>query len=329
MTRPRKSDRHLPQCVYFKHGAYWFVKKGHWERLGSSLTSAMAEYGRRVSEPSSGMAELIDSALATIRPRIAAITWSQYQTAARKLKTIFAEFSPEQVKPKHIAQMKIGLSETPNMCNRCLSVLRQVFDYALEQQLIESNPAIGIKRHQEHKRKHLIDSGEYGAIYAAAGPRLQVIMDLLYLTGQRVVDVLSIRYADLREEGIYFEQDKTDARLTVRWTPELRAAVERAKALHGSTIRALTLLHNRRGKAPDYRTVRDQWVKACEAAGILDADLRDLRAMSGTAAKAQGKNPTALLGHTSPAMTTRYLRDKEVPVVDGPSFRQTLDVRQK
>jgi integrase len=327
MTRPRKIDRHLPQCVYLKHGAYWLVKKGRWERLGSDLPSALAEYGRRLSEPSSGMADLIDTALATMKSKIASTTWTQYQTAARKLKHVFAEFSPEQVKPKHVAQMKISMSETPNMCNRCLSVLRQVFDYALEQQLVESNPAIGVKRHHENKRKRLISPEEYAAIHAQAGPRLQIIMDLLYLTGQRVTDFLTIRYIDLREDGIYFEQDKTDARLIVRWSPELRVAVDRAKALHGN-LRALTLLHNRRGKAPDYRTIRDQWDKACAGAGVADADLRDLRAMSGTAAKAQGWNPTALLGHTSPAMTVRYLRDKEVPVVDGPTFRQVLDVRQ-
>jgi integrase len=280
-----------------------------------------------MSEPTTGMGELIDTALATIKPKVAPTTWAQYQTAARKLKHIFAEFAPEQVKPKHVAQMKVALAETPNMCNRCLSVLRQVFDYALEQQLIESNPAVGVKRHAEHKRKRLIAPEEYAAVYAKAGPRLQVIMDLLYLTGQRVVDVLTIRYADLRDDGIYFEQDKTDARLIVRWSPELRAVVERAKALHGN-LRAITLLHNRRGKAPDYRTVRDQWDKACAEASVADADLRDLRAMSGTAAKTQGKNPTALLGHTSAAMTARYLRDKEIPVVEGPAFRQILNVRQ-
>lgn len=57
--------------------------------------------------------------------------------------------------------------------------------------------------------------------------------------------------------------------------------------------------------------------------GITDDNsiFRDLRAMAGTAAKAQGKNPTALLGHTSAAMTARYLRDKEVSVVDGPTIR--------
>jgi len=68
----------------------------------------------------------------------------------------------------------------------------------LERQIVESNPAIGIKRHHENKWKRLIRSEKYGAIYASAGPRLQLIMDLLYLTDQRVVDVLSIRYSDLR-----------------------------------------------------------------------------------------------------------------------------------
>ncbi len=31
--RPRKKDRHLPPCMYIKHGAYYLVRKGKWERL--------------------------------------------------------------------------------------------------------------------------------------------------------------------------------------------------------------------------------------------------------------------------------------------------------
>jgi hypothetical protein len=61
-------------------------------------------------------------------------------------------------------------------------------------------------------------------------------------------------------------------------------------------------------------------VKACLAAGVEDADLRDLRPVAATEAKRQGLDPTALLGHTSQSMTKRYLRDKQTPVVDGPSF---------
>jgi len=69
--------------------------------------------------------------------------------------------------------------------------------------------------------------------------------------------------------------------------------------------------HAGRGKTPNYRTVKLRWDNACAAAGVADAHLHDLRAVAATWAKKQGKDPTALLGHTSLAQTARYLRDRE------------------
>jgi hypothetical protein len=37
----------------------------------------------------------------------------------------------------------------------------------------------------------------------------------------------------------------------------------------------------------------------------------------------------ALLGHAAQALTDRYIRDREMPVVDGPNLGQSLDVGQK
>lgn len=308
-----------------KHGAYYLVQGGKWIWLGKELSTALAEYGRRIDAPKGGMATLIDSALEHIKSRgLASSTVDQYTIAAEKLKRIMVEFSPAQVRGKHVAQIKLSMSKTPNMANRVLSFLRQVFDYAVEQQIIESNPALGIKRHKEKKRGRLISMQEFDAIYGKADSRLQVIMDLLYLTAQRITDVLTIGLRDLVEDGISFKQQKTGVRLIVRWTPELRSVVARAKALYGN-VRALTLLHNRRGKAPDYRTIKEQWDAACKAAGVLDAHLHDIRAMSLTAAKKQGKNPTALAGHTNEEQTDRYLRDRTIPIVDGPSFGRLID----
>jgi integrase len=313
--------------MMFRHGAYYLARGNKWQRLpktgASTLRVALAMYADMREAPTGGMAELIDQALEQILPKVAASTAKQYSAAARKLKVAFQEFAPQQVLPRDVAALKIGLASKPNWANRCISLLRQVFAYALEQQLVDSNPVVGIKRHAEKKRTRLLGLGEYQAIYAKADERLQVIMDLLIRTGQRPVDVLKIRRADLTNEGIRFEQQKTGAKRVVPWTPELRAVTERAKALHGN-IRALTLLHNRRGKAPDYSTVKIQWDTARRAAGVPDAQLRDLRALAATWAKKQGKDATALLGHTSPAMTVRYLRDKEEPVSPGPSFGHLL-----
>lgn len=316
----RRSHHHLPKCVYWHHGAYWHKKNGKCTRLSENLSEALAEYARLHEGKHGSMVWLINQAMPHIKRRVKPNTARQYEIAARKLRKILKDFKPEQVKPKHVAQIKRQLAETPNMTNRVLSVLRLVFDFAVEEQLVSENPATGIKRLPERKRKRLLSMEEYRAIYAAAGPRLQVILDLLRYTGQRVQDVLQIRRSALTEEGICFQQMKTDARLIVRWTPNLRAVVERAKGLTGTNVVSLTLLRNRFGKAPDYGSVVRQFREACKAAGVEDAQQRDLRAFSLTHAKREGKNPTALAGHTSAAMTVRYLRDRDAPVVDGPDF---------
>lgn len=324
MSRPRKHNRHLPPCVYQKHGAYWLVKAGKWTRIGGTLSEALAEYARHHEAPRGAMPTLIWRVIEQVSPRLAPATVSQYRTAAARLADILAEFSPEQVRPKDVAKIKLSLAETPNMANRILSVLRIVMQHAVEWQLIDSNPCIGIKRHAERGRRRYLGDAELADIHAHAGPRLRVIIELLCLTGQRVTDVLRIRHADLTDEGIRFQQQKTDSRLVVAWTPELRATVERAKALRGNVL-ALTLLHNRRGKPPDYRTVQAQWAKACQAAGVQDAQLRDLRAKALTDARKQGLDATALAGHASAAMTETYIRQRAVPVVSGPSFGQVFD----
>jgi len=122
--------------------------------------------------------------------------------------------------------------------------------------------------------------------------------------------VLRIAQADVLDEGLAFRQEKTGARLVVRWAPGLKAAVGRLLVLQ------------RRRPLP-YDAINRDWLKATRSLGVQDARIHDLRAMALTAAKGQGLDATALAGHASEAQTDRYLRDREIPVVDGP---RVLDV---
>jgi integrase len=324
MTRPRKHDRHLPRCVYRRHGAYWFVKGGKWTRLGVDLRAALATYATLYEAPKGTMPQVIAEALRTILPKVKPATQKQYTIAGRKLAKMLAEFSPADVRQKDIAALKLALAHTPNMANRCLSVLRQVLDYAVEHQMIDGNPAIGVPRLDERKRTRLLTAGEYAAIFAKAGERLQIIMELSRYTGQRIGDVLAIRESQIDADGISFKQQKTGKLLRVSWSPGLRRAVDRARERQGA-VRSLTLVTGRRGGKADYRTIRDQWDAACKAAGVEDAHLHDLRAMAATEARREGKDATKLLGHSSPAQTDRYLRDRDTVTVDGPHFGQQKD----
>jgi integrase len=327
MNRPRIHDKHLPRNVYLRHGAYYFVKGGKWTRIGKTLKEALNRYAGLYEAQEGTVPALIAKALPTILVGVKPSTAKQYEIAARKLAKAFAEYLPEEVTQADVKKMMQEMSATPNMANRCLSLLRNVFDYALGI-YVTTNPCIGAKRHKELKRDRLVTYEELSAIYQQAGPRLRVIIDLLLRTGQRVGDVLAIKRADLLPEGIQFRQQKTGSKVIVAWNSELREVVARAKGLH-ENIKALTLLHNRRGKTPDYRTVRQQWDLACERAKVTDAHLHDLRAMAATWAKRQGQNATLLLGHTNVVQTDRYLRDRDSTLAEGPSFGQSKRLLDK
>lgn len=326
MGRPRKHNTQLPPCVYLRYGKYRLVRNGKWTTIGGE--AELSAYRRRLAEePDNGMGELIAAALDYIKKTVAKNTFKQYEGAGRKLRYAFRDLAPQNIRGKQIQALKRGMVDTPNMFNRCLTVARHAFDYGLSEEIVDDNPAMGIRRYPEAKRKRLLTPDEFDRIYAEGSERLKCMMDLWRLTGQRVMDVVSIGLRDLTTEGIAFTQQKTDERLIVRWTPEIRSTVDRAKKLNGN-IRSLTLFAARKGKnrgsSPAYRTIHDEWVRACTRAAISDAQARDLRAVAATTAKQQGLNPQALLGHTTPATTRRYLRDKEVPIVQAPSFSSKI-----
>ncbi len=326
--RPRQKDRHLPPCVYHRHGAFYLVKRGKWTRLADEYHAALIVYARIVAQPADGMVRLIDDMLPRILKGKSASTVAQYTVAANRLRSILAEFRPDQVRPADVAQIRRSLADTPAVANRTVTVLRLIFDQALEDRLVESHPCAGIRPIPIPARDRLLTWAEFDAIQSKAPERLRIMMDLCYLTGQRIGDVLAIKRADLTDDGIAFRQQKTGKRLIVAWTPELRAAVERAKALTPGFV-PLTLFYGKAGKPPAYKNIWRQWRGACEAAGVENANIHDLRAMSGTHAEQQGADPTALLGHTDRRTTQRYLRDRSPRVVTGPSIGRPIDSKAK
>jgi len=323
--RPRKHDRNLPACMYLRNGSYYLVKKGKWKNLGRDYAKALQEYALLTSPKGGGMADLIDEVLRHAAPTLAENTVKQYAIAAARLKEILLEFAPEQVRPMHVAAIKTEFSDTPAMANRMISFLRVVFQHAVEWQRVESNPCVGIKRHKEQARGRYMTDAEFAAIRAAAEHKaIPVIMDLCFLTGQRIGDILSLRNDQITKDGIAFTQQKTGAKLLVRMTPDLKAAIALARASHPQKIGPAgayqTLLYTRGGKPYSYATIKDAFNRAKAAAKVPDVTLHDLRAKSLTDASQEGKDPQKLGGHTDRRMTERYIRQRQVPVADGPSM---------
>ncbi|NHC63054.1 tyrosine-type recombinase/integrase [Paenalcaligenes suwonensis] len=195
------------------------------------MHDALVAHARIVAIPKEGVVSLITKAMPFITEKVAPATLKQYLYAERILKEMFAEFTPSQVTHGSVVQMLDVWRHSPATANRLLTVLKQVFQWALDREIVDRNPCESVKRLTTESRDRLITQEEFDRIHAESPDWLQVVMDLCYYTGQRIGDVLAIRYSDISEEGIYFEQQKTGKKLTVGWSEGLQATIEKASLI--------------------------------------------------------------------------------------------------
>jgi integrase len=185
-----------------------------------------------------------------------------------------------------------------------------------------------------------VTEAEYLAIYNAGSELSQVVQELCFRTAQRIGDVRRIDESQLTEQGIYFEQGKTGAKVLVQWSPELRAVVERAKVLSGWSDNVVPLkgsrylLQQRGGSCIGYDRVRKEFAAAVKATGIQDVRIHDMRAAAAGDVKAAQDSAggsgglqmaAQLLGHGENVKTTKrhYIRaEKRAVVVQGPTGRK-------
>lgn len=324
--RQRQTNKDLPSCVYVKCGTYYYVKNNKWINLGKDKRKALAEYARLISVPVEGVSGLLNRWLADVD--IAPNTRRTYRHAVKVLSEAFAEFEPWQVTARDVLAFVHHHRKNPASANLYRNVLSLAMDFAFMENTIERNVVSDVKPYKTATRERYITDAEYEAIRSKATPTLRVVMDLCLLTGQRISDVLGVRYSDLTDEGILFKQMKTGKRMVVSWSDELEQVVANAKSLH-TVLRGLTILHTRRGTPFTYSTIRTLWDRARKAARVEDAHIHDIRAKAATDAKKQGLDSQALLGHRSESSHNRYLRSKETAVAFPASFRNLIKIGQK
>lgn len=305
--------RKLPVRLHEKNGGFYYVFRNKWKFLSRDYAEALRLYAPLIAPKSAGsLPNFIDRAIE--RLSLAPNTLKAYRIAAGKLKVAFEQFNPSDFRPKHFYQWITVKKITDSMAQLYRSVMVHAMNLAVEEGEIDANPMREVKNWKGGQRDRYLTNAEYLAIRDHANQTLQAIITLSLQTGQRIGDVLKMTYADISEAGVYVKQQKTDEKLMLAWTPDLREAIDAAKRLHTS-VKGMTLFSTKQGKPIPYSTVRGWWLKATAAAGIEDGNMHDIRAKSATDADEQGLDSMALLGHRTVQVHQRYLRGKKIKVV--------------
>lgn len=313
MKPKRPNLRWKGDAGYYDHGG----KPRKWEHLGDDEAVVLARWQRihDAGKPEHGTCDkMVADLLADpnfVKER-AAGTLRMYRIFRGHLGAVFGPSEPHTITQAAILRY-YRLCERKSVRGE-IGLLSMAYDRFMDLGRLDFNPCLGVKaRKPPSRRTRLITDAELDSVIGKTPERVAVAIELGYATGLRIGDLCALRWADLSES---VKLQKTGRRLHFTRTPELDAILARCRALQ-ARIASLYVLCARGGRQWQTDALRRQWRAACRRAGVPDARFHDIRAMGATRIdREHGRHAAqAYLGHTSPASTEIYLRDRSPPVV--------------
>lgn len=332
MVGKRKKDTYLPARVYIQHGAHYYVDHaGKWHRLGKEWDFATKTKYAELSgaEPVIGtVADILHQYLEKVSPTMARNTQIDHQLQKVSLLAVFGKMRAQDVTSSHVAQYlqkrvdKNG-KRAPVRANREMALLSSVYNFAMRNGVsgVTVNPCYGVRRNTEYARTRYVTHAELKAAMDAANPKWRAILQIMYSCGQRPTDIRTMKRAQLLEQGILFEPSKTKKRtgrkVIIRWSAELRAAVDTLLAMQD--VPSLYVIAAKgRGcyVASGFKTEFSKIIDRAIESGTLTErfSANDIRAKG---ASDDEKNAQDRLAHADPGQTATYIRGRKPKEVDA------------
>lgn len=329
MGRRRKpEDAWMPDNVY-RHPRYYIYKppkagKGKTIILGGLDLSKADVY--RLAELKKAEWEDSDTVRALFRAYFASADFASKAPRTRAdrekesvfLLTAFGGMAPDAVEPSHMRRyMDLRGVKSRTQANHEHACMSAIFSWGYERGMVKRNPCKGVKKFTANQRDRYITDSEYQAIYDAAPNYLRVAMEIAYLCAARVGDILSMRWGQVLDEGIYIQQSKTGKRQIKAWTHRLRKAFDLAKSLPAAGVASTVVICNNKGSRIHYRTLNQAWTDAREQAGITGATFHDLKAKGISDYEGTAADKQQFSGHKTIGQVAVYDRKVKItPTLD-------------
>lgn len=198
------------------------------------------------------------------------------------------------------------------VAGRTVATLRTILGHAKRWELIDRNPALGVRQIASRKNTRRLSGEEIGALAAAIreaerlgeSPVALAAVTLMLLTGFRRNEALSLQYAWLEGDGVRFPDTKTG--------PQTRPLGRAARALiEAQRRREGQVFVFPSDRADTHFVAADKTIaRLCSLAGVPRITLHTLRHTFASVAAEAGYSEltiAGLLGHASQGVTQRYV----------------------
>lgn len=318
MPRYRKpANADLPPNMHLKDGRYYLVitvkGKRRWIGLSRNFGEALAEYRTLRAGKDSPGRRFIDLHLRYLRHDfyldLAESTKTRYEYAFANFMPVFRDVEVVDITTGHVyhyLQQRMGSRAAANTEH---GILKKHFDLARLMDWRQDNPVADIPWFRQGKRERILTPAEFARIYTAANEPVRLAMDLGYMTGLRIGDLLDLEWSQVRSDGLYVAQSKNQVRGVYELSQDLSAALNRARRLHGRTMVChpeLRIIHNRKMKPYTYYGFRAMFRRAVGLAGVKDVRFHDIRRTAITTAAERG-NPQAFSLHKTERQAQDYV----------------------
>jgi integrase len=313
------AKRELPKHVYRQRNGLYFQRRG-WPSLkfqnDFGTPEFWAEYASILngeSKPSRVSTRSFRALVANYRKspryrRLKPRTALDYDKYLDFFCDKMGDANPANMKRKDVIRLRDANAEKAYFANYSLRVLRVLMEHCVDLGWRETNPAKGVpelktqKTEREPWPRQLLDA------YRAAcplGTRERLVMELCVGTGQRIGDVLEMRWSDIQDGAIVVQQNKTNKVLWVPILPELQAALDQASR------HSVFILTNERGTNRwSYRGASQAVRKVREQIGAVDYDIHSWRYNAACELLEAGCEDDLIAAVTgqSPAMVLHYTK---------------------
>jgi integrase len=341
----------LPRGVFPKGKRYYLVtaegKRRIWHKLSRideglpALYVALAKKKLELArDPAlvANMPALIGDWELEVMPAHAAKTQVMDRFYNKGIATAFKAWTPEKIDAPACSTFLAEFKHQPRTFNAYRGQLRELLRFAEEKgrRAAGTNPLDAIRTMKTPPRGRYITDSELRRIKVAAidrresitepgrilenesGRMLCALIDMAYLTGQAIGDLLELEWKDITDAGIYFARNKvaktTGSRVIIEWTPRLEELVGRLRTMRKARRGfGAAVFVKGNGEPYTYYGVSSAWMRSRDRAGVIGCTFHDIKAKALTDKEdREGMRAASAMGqHATESQTSDYIRRKK------------------
>ncbi len=310
----------LPKYVYPDRGYVRFLRRNRGQSVMMKEEPGTPEfwdhYNRllkgRESAPSKRNFEALilsyfeSDAFQKLKPR----TKSDYRRYIEHIRKIWGTKDPAKIETHHIYEMHRANAERWRQANYLVQVMVVLMNHARLIGFLKKehgNPAKGIPLFKQESEGWEPWPEDVRKEFERVAPeRARLVYELCLGTGQRIGDVLKIRWGHIKDGAYDFTQGKTDKPMWIPLTDRLKAY------LAGIDKKGLTVITDSAGRPVQYRTVAEEMRKVRaqmehpEASKYVTHGLRKNATIELYEACGNDELVKAVTGHSSIEMLKKY-----------------------